>query len=232
MAGTDIQIPGSDGAFTGYLAMPAGKPGPGVVVIQEIFGVNEPLRQIADFFAANGYLALAPDLFWRQEPGVQLSDRSDAGWQRAFELYKGFNLEHGMTDLAATIAHLRAMPGCTGKVATSGYCLGGYLAYLAACRTDAEASIGYYGVGIEKHLDEAAGMRGAVMLHIAEQDRFVPPDAQASVIAGLQGKPQAIVHTYPGADHAFCRYGGEHYDRDAADLANSRSLAFLKTHLG
>jgi carboxymethylenebutenolidase len=231
MTGQDIDIAGPDGTFTGYLALPPGGRGPGVVVIQEVFGVNTPLRQITDLFAGQGYMALAPDLFWRQQPGVQLDAAIDADFQRALAFYKGFDVDAGIRDIQTTIDALRERSECTGKVGTTGYCLGGYLAYLAACRTDAEAHAGYYGVGIERKLDEAAAMRGHLVLHIAEEDGFVPKDAQKAVVDGLHGNPKAIVHTYPGADHGFARIGGGHYDRDAADLANSRTLALFKTHL-
>jgi carboxymethylenebutenolidase len=232
MAGKDIEIKGPDGAFSGYLAMPPSGRGPGLVVIQEIFGVNQVMRQITDMFAAAGYVALCPDLFWRQQPGIQITDQTEEEWKQAFALYQGFDVDKGMADIAATVLRLRNIEGSTGKVGSTGYCLGGFLAYLTACRTDAEASVGYYGVGIEGKLGEAQNMRGFCMLHIAEEDQFCPKEAQQQIIAGFQANPKVTIHTYPGMDHAFCRYGGEHFDQKNCDLANSRTLDFFKQHLG
>ena len=163
----DITITGPDGDFGAYLAVPASGSGPGIIVIQEIFGVNADMRAHCDGLAAQGYLALCPDLFWRQEPGIQITDQSEAEWQRAFELYQGFDVDLGMQDLAASLAHLRALDGCTGKVGCIGFCLGGLLAYLMATRTDADCAVGYYGVGIQDKLDEAGNIGAPTLLHIA-----------------------------------------------------------------
>lgn len=231
MPGKEIQIQGPDGAFMGYLATPPSGKGPGIVVIQEVFGVNQVMRQITDMYAQAGYLALCPDLFWRQEPGIQLTDKTEAEWKRAFELYNGFDVDKGMADIAATVSSLRGMDACTGKVGSTGYCLGGLLAYLTACRTDAEASVGYYGVGIDGKVAEAQTMRGHCMLHIAEEDGFVPKEAQQAIKDAFAGNPKIVVHSYPGMDHAFCRYGGEHFDQASCDLANGRTLEFFRQHL-
>jgi carboxymethylenebutenolidase len=220
------------GHFSAYLASPGGGKGPGVLVIQEIFGVNRVMRDLADGFAARGYVALCPDLFWRQQPGIQITDQTDAEWQQAFALYKGFDEAKGVEDLKASLAHLRRIPGCTGKVGTVGFCLGGKLAYLMATRSDAEANIGYYGVGIEAALGEAQRITHPLMLHIAEKDEYCPPKAQAAIKEALGRHPKVTIHSYPGVDHAFARPGGQHYDKDAADLANQRSEAFFKQHLG
>ncbi|NEO26021.1 MAG: dienelactone hydrolase family protein, partial [Kamptonema sp. SIO4C4] len=152
----EITIQASDGgSFQAYLATPNADLAPGVVMIQEIFGVNETMRGLADGYAAAGYLAIVPDLFWRQEAGVQLSDQKEADWKRAFELYQGFDEDKGTEDLIATLNTLRLMENCLGRVGTVGFCLGGKLAYLMATRSDADCNVGYYGVGIEKNLDEA-----------------------------------------------------------------------------
>jgi carboxymethylenebutenolidase len=231
MMGSNISIPGPDGAFSGYLAKPKSGTGPGVVVIQEIFGINAVMRGIADDLAAQGYVALAPDLFWRIEPGIQLTDQSEAEWKRAFELYQAFNVDNGVKDIQATINHLRALPGVTGKIGNVGYCLGGLLSYLSATRTDTDASVSYYGVGIEGKLAESSQIKKPTLLHIAEKDQFVPPPAQAQILDGLKGKPGVQAHVYPGVDHAFARIGGQHYDKTAATLANTRTADFFKTHL-
>ena len=229
----DIQLKANDGgSFSGYLATPKSGKGPGIVVIQEIFGVNEVMRKISDEFAAQGYAALCPDLFWRQQPGIQITDKTEAEWARAFELFKGFDQAKGVDDLKATLAALRKHPACTGKVGAVGYCLGGRLAYLMSTRTDVDASVGFYGVGIEGLLDEAKSIKKPLMLHIAEEDKFVPKDAQRQVKDALGKNPSVTIHSYPGVDHAFARVGGEHYDAAAAKLANDRTAAFFRTHLG
>ena len=144
MAGKEITIKAADGGdFMGYLAMPETKSGPGVVVIQEIFGVNDFMREITDSYAKAGYMALCPDLFWRQEPNIQLTDQSEEEWARAFELFSGFDLDKGVQDLDSTIETLRVLDGCSDKVGTVGFCLGGRLAYLSATRTKADAAVGY-----------------------------------------------------------------------------------------
>ena len=149
-----LTIDTGDGPMNAYLALPPGGEGPGIVLIQEIFGVNEVMRDLADGFAAQGYVVACPDLFWRIEPGIDISDKTEAEWARAFDLFKTFHVEHGVRDLRATLAALRSHPACTGKVGAVGYCLGGKLAYLMATRSDAQASVSYYGIGIDKALGE------------------------------------------------------------------------------
>src|ERR1700760_1418649 len=167
MTAKQISISGPDGSFAGYLASPSSGKGPGIVVIQEIFGVNQVMRDIADDLASHGYFALAPDLFWRLEPGVQLTDKTDAEWKRAFDLMGRFDIDKGMIDIQATIDTLRARPGVSGKIGAVGYCLGGQLAFLTATRTNADASVGYYGVGIQNRPAEAANIKKPLRLHIA-----------------------------------------------------------------
>ncbi len=231
MPGKDITIEGPDGRFGGYLAAPAAGRGPGVVVIQEIFGVNKVMRDVADALAARGYFALAPDLFWRLEPGVQLTDKSEAEWKKAFDLMTRFDAQAGVKDIQATITHLRGVSGCTGKVGAVGYCLGGLLAYLTACRTDADACVGYYGVNIQSMLGEAKNIKKPLMLHIAGKDQFMPPEAQKAVMDGLKANAHVTIHHYPQMDHAFAREGGQHYDKACADLANGRTATFFRQHL-
>lgn len=229
----DITIKAADGgSFTGYLAAPAGGKGPGVLVIQEIFGVNKVMRDLCDGFAAAGYFALCPDLFWRQQPGIQITDKTEAEWARAFELFKGFDVAKGVADLKSSLAHLRTVAGCTGKVGTVGYCLGGKLAYLMATRSDADCNVGYYGVTIEADLGEAASIARPLMLHVAEKDSFVPPAAQAQIKSALGSNRHVVLHSYAGMEHAFARVGGKHYDKANADQANARTAAFFKQHLG
>lgn len=225
------RIAAEGGEFGAYLARPASGKGPGVVVIQEIFGVNANIRAIADGYAAAGYFALAPDLFWRIEPGIDITDKTEAEWKKAFDLFGKFKIDPGVKDIQASIAYLRKVPGCTGKIGTVGYCLGGLLAYLSATRTDTDASVGYYGVNIQNFLGEAARIKKPLMLHVAEKDQFVPPEAQRAVAEGLKGNAHVALHTYAGQDHAFARIGGQHYDKASADQANARTAAFFKQNL-
>lgn len=228
----DITIKSLDGKeFGAYCAMPKGNNGAGLLVIQEIFGVNAAMRAICDDFAAKGYVAVCPDLFWRQEPGVQITDQTAAEWDRAFALYKAFDVEAGLRDLLAALAHLRRMPGCNGKVGTVGYCLGGKLAYMMAARSDVDAAVGYYGVGLETMLDEVHDIRMPLMLHIAELDKFCAPDIRAKILRSVARNPKIVAHTYPNADHAFARPNGQNYNEAAATLANQRTADFLAWHL-
>lgn len=222
----------TDGRFGAYVAAPAGPgPFPVMLVIQEIYGVNAVMRGVADRFAALGYLAVCPDLFWRIEPGIDLTDKTDAGNTRAFELFGIFDVDKGIDDIAATIAAVRADPRCNGKVGAVGYCLGGLLAYLTATRTDVDASVGYYGVSIDGRLAEVEKLAAPLMLHIAEEDEFVDKAAQARMIAGLGDHPKVTLHTYPGRSHAFARVGGAHYEAADATLANARTDAFFEKAL-
>ena len=228
----DVTIRAADGgSFSAYLATPSAGRGPGVVLIQEIFGVNKVMRDLADGFARQGHVVLCPDLFWRQEPGIQITDQTEAEWQKAFSLYKGFNEAKGVDDLKSTLAHLRQLSACTGKVGSVGYCLGGKLAYLMATRSDVDCSVGYYGVAIDAALDEAKAIKKPLMLHIAEKDQFCPPEVQAKIKDALKGNARVTLHSYAGMDHAFARAGGQHYDKAAADQANQRTADFFKKNL-
>lgn len=228
----DVTITGPGGVkFAAYLAKPTSSKAPGIVVCQEIFGVNKVMRDVCDALAKSGYIAICPDLFWRQQPGIQLTDKTEAEWQTAFELYKGFSEQKGVDDLKTTLDYLRAVSGCSGKAGTVGYCLGGKLAYLMAARSSADCTVGYYGVGIENALDEAKNIRKPLMLHIAEKDPYCPPEAQKKIKAALGGNRLVTMHVYPDMDHAFARVGGEHYDEAEAELANKRTADFFRTQL-
>ena len=234
---SDLQIAATDGAGTFHCHVVSPKTQPearGVVVmIQEIFGVNAAMRSLSAWVAEMGFIAVAPDLFWRQEPGVQLDpDAGQADWDRALALLNGFDQAKGLEDLAATIAAARKLPGANGKVGTMGFCLGGRMAFKTAAHTDADCNVSYYGVGIEGLLDDAAKLRGPLLMHIAEKDKFVPPEAQAAILAGLAGNPKVTCHVYPGVDHPFARMGGHAWDARAATIANGRTTEFLVTHLG
>ncbi|WP_422096530.1 dienelactone hydrolase family protein [Variovorax sp.] len=234
MTGQYIQLAAKDGSgsFRGYLAVPASGHGPGLVIAQEIFGVNKTMRDVADYYAEEGYVALVPDLFWRQQPDVELG-YSEADWQQAFEFYGGFDEAKGMEDIQAALDVLRDRPEVVERQAgVLGFCLGGKLAYLAACRTDADVSVGYYGVGIDAALEEARNIRKPLLLHVAELDKFCPPEARERIVQALKGHPKVALHVYPGVDHAFARAGGDHFHKPSALMAHERSIAALKATIG
>lgn len=233
----EITIPAKDGgSFNAYVAMPDGMENdqsvPAVIVIQEIFGINDGLRGKCDWLASQGFMAVAPDLFWRIEPGIELSDQVPEELERAFELFGLFDVEKGIGDLKATLHTVKGHASCNGNVGALGYCLGGKLAYLMACQSDVKASVGYYGVGIEDMLAEANDIKGKLLLHIAEKDGFVPPEAQHKILEAFLPKESITLHTYPDMDHAFTREGGDNYDAANAELADGHSIAFLRENLG
>ena len=215
----DIKI--ADG-FNGYLAIPANaREVPGILVIQEIFGVNKFIREMCDRLAAMGYLALAPDLFWRLQPGLQLDPVTQ--FDEAIGLMNRFDQAQGVDDLKTALEMLRGNPDCSGQVGTVGYCLGGRLAFMMALTSDALVNVGYYGVGLEGLVGQAGKIKAPLMLHVAEQDKYSPPEVREKIMAGLAGVPKAEMHVYPGVDHAFARTGGMHYDAAAAKLADGRT---------
>ena len=229
----NLSIRGPDGAFDAYLATPASGAGPGLVVIQEIFGVNQVMRELCDSYAAQGYFAVCPDLFWRIERNVQLTDRSEAEWNKAFDLMNKFlpASEKGVADLTAAMGAVRALDGCTGKAGCVGYCLGGSLTYSMACMSDTDASVGFYPVQIDDYLPYAASIKKPAMFHIAQNDGFCPPESQARIAEAFAANRLVTLHTYAGVDHAFAREGGQNYNTAAAGLANRRTADFFKAHL-
>jgi carboxymethylenebutenolidase len=218
------------GPFDGYLAVPTSGYGPGIVVLQEIFGVNGFVRSVADWYAAHGFVALCPDLFWRQERGVQLTDKG-ADWDKVIALYQGLDEAKAVEDSAAAVQFLRQHPACDGRVGAVGFCLGGNLAYLLAVRFTPDCAVGYYGVSIEKSLNEATNLSSPLQLHIAGHDRFCPPEAQTAIHQALDPNPLVTIYDYKDEDHAFGRPAGDHYNPAAAELANLRALEFFVKHL-
>ena len=220
-----------DGVFRAYVARPDAPVAPAIVVIQEIFGVNADLRDTCDEFASRGYLAISPDLFWRTEPGVDMSDQTEAEWKKGFALYTAFDYDAGVEDIALTMQMARSMPGSSGKVGLMGYCLGGLMTFLTTARKGADASVVYYGGNTEKYLDEASQIRNPLLIHLGEEDEYIPKTAQEAIAGALQGNPFAQVFTYSGCKHAFARHRGAHYDKEAAALANGRTADFFRLHL-
>jgi carboxymethylenebutenolidase len=225
-------IPTLDGeaSFGAYIAQPSGSPRGAIIVIQEIFGVNPGIRQKCDKLAAEGYLAVAPDLFWRLDPGVSLNPDSGGEFAMALDLMMAFNQDQGIRDIEATIRHIRGTLG-VAKVGCVGYCLGGRLAFMTAARTDIDASVGYYGVEIDGLLNEKHAIAKPLMLHIPTNDGFVPRETQALMHAGLDHHPKVTLHDYEGLDHGFATETGLRRVEHAAQLADSRTAAFFAEHL-
>lgn len=232
--GRMIHVEGRDGTFRAYLAPAATmQPAPCVLVCQEIFGINKEMWRVCENLAQMGYAAICPDLFWRLEPGIELDPVNEQEKQRAFDLMGRFDIDAGLRDIQDTITHARGLKETTGKVGALGYCLGGLLAYLTACRTDADCAVGYYGVNIAKYAAEAKGITAPLLLHVAEEDEFVDKDQQARMREALAKHPKIEMYSYAGASHAFARQTDPtHYKADAAKLANQRTEAFLMTNLG
>ncbi|MBD2095749.1 dienelactone hydrolase family protein [Trichocoleus sp. FACHB-591] len=220
------------GSFSAYLATPSTQPRAGIVLIQEVLGVNSIMRQTADDFAKAGYLVLVPDLYWRLEPNVQLDPEDEKQWAKAFELLGSFDLDSGVEDLKATLSFLRQYPSSTGKVGSVGFCLGGKLAYFMATRTDADANVSYYGVDIDQNLAEAIKIQKPLILHMAGNDEYVSPDAQTTIQHQLKDNPLVTIYRYAGVSHGFSRMNSSTYRQEAAELAGDRTLAFLEQHLG
>jgi carboxymethylenebutenolidase len=235
MGSITVRATDGSGSFNALVVTPTssphGSPTGVVVLIQEIFGVNEAMRATAAEIAAMGFIAVCPDLFWRIEPGVDLTDKTDAEWQKAFALFNAFDQAKGVEDLRATVAAARGLPGSNGKVATMGYCLGGRLAFMMAEQSDADANISYYGVGLDNLLGDLGRVTKPLLVHIADKDEFFPAEGRAKVVAAAAGNPHVTTWIYPNADHAFARVNGIHWDARSAVLANGRSAELLVSAL-
>lgn len=231
MTGRMVEINAESG-FSGYLAGNADG-GPALVLLQEIFGVNDIMRAAADYFAEEGYTVLVPDLFWRIQPGIELG-YSDAEFQQAIAYMGQFDVDQGIEDIGAAVAYLQALPGAAGHAAPAvlGFCLGGKLAYLTAARKSVSAAISFYGVGIEDMLGESEAISCPVILHFAGADRFVPAEAVARIQAHFAGNADVSIYEYPGVDHGFFNPGRPAYNRPSAMMAHSRSIALLRKVLG
>jgi len=231
---TTIAIEALDGGggFSAYLAEPEGTPRGAIIVIQEIFGVNEGIRAICEHMATLGYIGLAPDLFWRLEPGVELDPDVPGQFQQALGLMQRFDQDKGIADIEAAIRDARSRLPEGGKVGCVGFCLGGRLAFMCAARTDVDASAAYYGVGLEGLLGEKHAIARPLMLHLAGADHFVPADKQAQIHEGLDDHPRVTIHDYPGEDHGFAAEMGNRRSEEAARRADSRTEAFFAGHIG
>lgn len=227
-----LSIQTADGTFNCYVTRPATPgPHPVLVVLQEIFGVNAGIRSIASDYAAKGFIAVCPDLFWRAAPGLDLSEAKDGDWATGLALYNAYDRDKGVQDIAATVRAARTMQGSNGKVGVTGYCLGGLLTFLAAARTDADAFVAYYGGGTDQYLAEAPNIDRPMLYHLANEDEYIDKAAQKKINEALAGKPNVQVFNYPGRNHAFARPGGHHFHAGDAALANGRTDAFFTQQL-
>jgi carboxymethylenebutenolidase len=232
MAYVEIATLDGVGRFKAWLAEPEGAPKGAIVVIQEIFGVNEGIRRKADHWASLGYIGIAPDLFWRLEPGIELDPDVPEQFQQALGLMQRFDQDQGIADIEATIRNGRARLAGGGKVGAVGYCLGGRLAFMTSSRTDVDATVAYYGVGLEGLMNEKHAIARPLMLHIAGADHFVTPDKQEAIHQGLDDHPKVTIHDYPGEDHGFAAEMGKRRSDAAAELADSRTEAFFAAPIG
>src|SRR6202045_1076611 len=181
-----ITVKGRGGTFSAYIARPNTLPAPAVVVLQELFGVNADIRKHCDELAEQGYLALAPDLYWRQEPGVDLNVTSDGDWQHGLRLYSAYDRDAGVKDIKDAIDAVRSLPECNGKVALLGYCLGALMVFMTAVRKDGIDAAGWYhGADTDKYLGEVDGLHAPILMHLAEEDEFISKAAQAAIREAL-----------------------------------------------
>lgn len=232
MSGKWIDIKAADGGtFKAYLATPHTGKGPGIVLIQEIFGVNRHIRAVCDQYATDGYTVLAPDVFWRIKPGIELG-YSDADLNEGIGYMQKMDFPKVVGDLSASVSALRKMPECAGKVASLGYCMGGLLSYVAAANCGVDAAVCYYGVIGEQQRPMAANIKVPILLHFASEDKFVPMTDVEALKKALAGHAKARIDIYKGVDHGFNCWERGAYNQNAAALARGRSLSFLATELG
>lgn len=229
---TNISIPtlGEEGSIPGYCARPTGAPRAGIIVIPEIFGVNAGIAEKCEDWAALGYIAVAPDIFWRFAPGSELDPDIEEEFQQAIANMGKFSADDGVRDIEAIAKFLRASEG-VAKVGAVGFCLGGRLAYMTATRTDVDASVGYYGVMIDQMLNEAHAIANPLMLHIPTADHFVGPEAQKAMHDELDPHPRVTLHDYEGLDHGFAASSGSRRNEEGAQLADRRTQEFFDRHL-
>jgi carboxymethylenebutenolidase len=220
-----IDVNGRDGRFGAYLALPPAGRGPGLLLLQEIFGINPHIRGVAEQYALAGFTVLAPDLFWRQGARIELGYTGD-DWKRAVELMNTIEPDSVLADMQAAIAALKARPECNGQVGAIGYCMGGRLAYTAAALCGVDAAVAYYGGGIQNQLALAPQVGCPIQFHFGEKDDHIPAEAVEAVRDAMAEK-DAEIHVYPGAQHGFNCWARASYGPASAALAHGRSLAFL-----
>lgn len=227
-----LTIEAGDGRFTALVVRPDDPgPAPVIVVLQEIFGVNAGIRQIAAAYAVQGYIAVCPDLFWRFEPGLSLSEHTEANWRKGFDYYGRYDFDQGVDDILRTLEAAKTLNGGNGKVGLTGYCLGGLMTFLGAARGRPDAAVVYYPGGAERYVDEGDKVDCPLMMHLAGDDEYIGHEARETIVDGLSRNRSIEIHVYPGRNHAFARPGGDHYDEADALLANGRTQTFFRQHL-
>ena len=226
-----ITVKGHNGEFGAYVVQPKTLPAPAVIVLHEVFGVNPDIRQTCSEIAEQGFIAVAPEMYWREEVNLDLSVTSEADWQHGLRLNQAFDRDAGARDIRDAAILAAELPGCTGKVAILGYCIGGLMTFLTAARFGADAAVVYHGGDTEKYLDETHRIDAPLLMHLGEEDEFISKPAQAEIKAALANKPDATVYSYPGQYHAFSRHNGAHYNAAAAALAHERTYEFLRRRL-
>jgi carboxymethylenebutenolidase len=226
-----VTVKGHNGEFGAYIVRPNTRPAPAVIVLHEVFGVNADIRRTCRELAEQGFIAVAPEMYWREEPNVNLNVTSEADWQHGLRLNQAFDRDAGSRDIRDTAIFAAKLPECTGKVAVLGYCIGGLMIFLTAARFGADAAVAYHGGDTEKYLDEVHRIDAPLLMHLGEEDEFISKAAQMEIKATLAGKTNATVCSYPGQYHAFSRHNGAHYDAEAAALAHKRTYEFLNCYL-
>jgi carboxymethylenebutenolidase len=222
----------SDGQFLAHVARPTRAVAPTVLVLHEVFGVNDDMRKTCDELATRGFIAVCPDLFWRQEPGLDLNNWSEADWKKGLSLYAAFDRDRAVLDIVDAARAARALEGASGQLGVMGFCLGGLMSFLMAARASVDATVAYHGGETEKYLSESNRIVTPLLMHLAGEDEFIPLEAQEQIKGALLGKQNVTIYSYPGCKHAFARHNGTHYDAAAAAEANGRTWQFLADHLG
>jgi carboxymethylenebutenolidase len=225
-----IEIDSADGKFGAYLAIPHTRKGPGIVLIQEIFGVNEHIRSVAEQYAADGYLVIAPDLFWRNGARIELG-YDETGWKRAVELMNATDVGKAQTDIERAIDALKAQPGLDGGIASIGYCFGGLLSYHTAANGLVDVAIAYYGGGIQNQLDRADEIEVPLLMHFGEEDSHIPLDAVEKIAERFENNDNVEIVVYPEAEHGFNCSHRDSYNQRAAAEAHGNTLIFLGQEL-
>jgi carboxymethylenebutenolidase len=225
-----IEIDSADGKFGAYLAIPHTRKGPGIVLIQEIFGVNEHIRSVAEQYAADGYLVIAPDLFWRSGARIELG-YDEAGWKRAVELMNATDVGKAQKDIELAIDALKAQPGLDGGIASIGYCFGGLLSYHTAANGLVDVAIAYYGGGIQNQLDRADEIEVPLLMHFGEQDSHIPLEAVEKIAERFDTNDNVEIVVYPEAEHGFNCSHRDSYNQRAAVEAHGNTLIFLGMEL-
>ena len=221
-----INIETDDGSMEGYLALPPAGSGPGIVLLQEIFGVNRHIRAIADQYASAGFVVLAPDIFWRSQRRLDLG-YSAAELEEGLSFWRVADVDRAVRDVGASAKALRSRSETIGRVAAIGYCFGGRLAYLAAAKGHLDAAVAYYGGGIQNQLDVAAQIRVPILFHYADHDEQIPMASVDDVKKSFDGRDLAEFCIYPETHHGFNCWERETFQQKASALALGRTLVFL-----